>query len=71
MGVCFKGYDVIVKLFIENGVNVNVKNYNGVMVLIYVMMFIKIFILKLFLEYNVDIFIKDDSGKIVLDYVKM
>ena len=71
MGVCFKGYDVIAKLLIDHGANVNAVSSNNSTALIYAATFGQDKIVKLLLEHGADHTHKDSSGHTALDHAKM
>ena len=71
MGVCFKGYNELAKLLIENGANVNIKNFNGTTALIFAATFGKKEIVMSLLGCGADPSIKDDKGYSAIDHAKM
>ena len=71
MGVCFKGYNEIAKLLLDNGANVNVTNFNGATALIFAATFGRMEIAKMLLEHGADKTLQDDRGHTAADHAKM
>jgi len=65
------GYEELAKLLIENGANVNSRNFNGATALIFAASFGRTAIATLLLECGADPSIKDDSGNMAMDHAKM
>ena len=56
------------KLFLDCGLNPNVKNKQGQTLIVFALLIKRLKIVELFLQYNVDIFIPDNNGLMFLDY---